>query len=162
MKFRLPIIFMFISLITLMSCSSSKEMMDAERQLRKEGFKITENFEKFYEKYKKADYRIGATGPDEFDCSGFVQLAFKEIYGVKLSRSSQSQFLEGTPVRKAGDLKYGDLVFFNTNGKGVSHVGIYIRDKKFLHASTTNGPEFNLMTTDYYKDRFIEGRRILK
>jgi len=162
MRFRPGIIFLVSALMILMSCSSSKEMMEREKLLRKEGYKITESFEKFYEKYKKANYKIGATGPDEFDCSGFVQLAFKEVFGMKLARSSQSQFVEGAPVKKISDLKYGDLVFFNTNGKGVSHVGIYLYDKKFLHASTTNGPEINLLTRDYYKDRYIEGRRVLK
>lgn len=155
-------ILIFLAAVLLVSCSSSKALSERDKQLRKEGYKITENFEKFYEKYKKADYRVGATGPDEFDCSGFVQLAYKEVYGIKLNRSSESQFLQGAPVKKTGDLKYGDLVFFNTNGKGVSHVGIYLYDRKFLHASTTNGPEINLLTTDYYKDRYIEGRRILK
>jgi cell wall-associated NlpC family hydrolase len=162
MKFRSAVFLLLSSLLLLMSCSSSKEMLEREKQLRKEGYKITESFEKFFEKYKKANYRIGATGPDEFDCSGFVQLAFKEVLGMKLPRSSQSQFIEGAPVKKTGDLKYGDLVFFNTNGKGVSHVGIYLYDKKFLHASTTNGPEINLLTRDYYKDRYIEGRRLLR
>jgi cell wall-associated NlpC family hydrolase len=162
MKFRSAVFLLLSSLLLLMSCSSSKEMLEREKQLRKEGYKITESFEKFFEKYKKANYRIGATGPDEFDCSGFVQLAFKEVLGMKLPRSSQSQFIEGAPVKKTGDLKYGDLVFFNTNGKGVSHVGIYLYDKKFLHASTTNGPEINLLTRDYYKDRYIEGRRVLR
>ncbi|HQO09615.1 MAG TPA: C40 family peptidase [Clostridiales bacterium] len=153
---------LFSAVMLLISCSSSKALSERDKQLRKEGFKITESFEKFYEKYKKADYKIGATGPDEFDCSGFVQLAYKEVYGIKLHRSSQSQFLQGAPVKDKGDLKYGDLVFFNTNGKGVSHVGIYLYDRKFLHASTTKGPEINLLTTDYYKDRYIEGRRIQK
>jgi len=162
MKKRIFIIFSIIAVMLLMSCTAAGEMAERDRLLRKQGYKITENFEKFYEKYKKAKYRIGATGPDAFDCSGFVQLAFKEIYGIKLSRSSDSQFLEGTPVRKINDLKYGDLVFFNTNGKGVSHVGVYLYNKKFVHASTTKGPEINLLTADYYKDRFIEGRRILK
>ena len=158
----LKFMLIFAAILTLISCSSSRAMSERDKQLRKEGYRITENLEKFYEKYKKAGYKIGATGPDQFDCSGFVQLAFKEVFGLKLSRSSASQFLEGAPVTNSKDLKYGDLVFFNTNGIGVSHVGIYLYDRKFLHASTARGPEINLLTTDYYKDRYIEGRRILR
>ncbi|MBU4485972.1 MAG: C40 family peptidase [Candidatus Delongbacteria bacterium] len=136
--------------------------MSKDKIVKRSNETKVKNFEKFYEKYEKAAYKIGATGPDAFDCSGFVQRAFKEIYGINLPRTSGSQYMQGTPVRKFSRLKYGDLVFFNTDGKGVSHVGIYLYDKKFLHASTSSGIVISYITMDYYKKRFMEGRRILK
>jgi len=116
----------------------------------------------FYEMYKGSPYRIGSTGPNSFDCSGFVQKAYKEVYGINLPRTSSSQFMRGIPVRRKKNLEYGDLVFFNTSGRGVSHVGIYFKNGEFIHASTSLGVVISDIDMNYYKSRFIEGRRIKK
>src|SRR6185437_9341328 len=82
-------------------------------------------------------YSYGGTTTSGFDCSGFVGYVF-ERHGINLSRTSSSMYASGTAVNKA-DLETGDLVFFRTSGKGVSHVGIYIGNGKFAHASTSKG-----------------------
>jgi lipoprotein Spr len=66
------------------------------------------------------------------------------------------------PVKKIEHLRYGDLVFFNTSGKGVSHVGIYLYNNEFIHVSTSLGVTKTDINSDYYRPRFIEGRRILQ
>lgn len=162
MKRRITISLYLIILITLYSCSSSVEMVD-DGIIRTSGSDSgIGSIEDFYNKYSHAKHRMGATGPDYFDCSGFAQKAFKDVYGISLPRTSQSQYFIGSRVRKIKDLKYGDLVFFNINGRGVSHVGIYLNNYRFAHASSSLGVTISNITLDYWKKRFIEGRRVLE
>jgi len=115
----------------------------------------------FIEKYWGRKYKYGAIGPYTFDCSGFTQRVFKEAYGFTLPRTSRQQYRAGVSVSK-GNLRYGDLVFFNTSGKGVSHVGVYIGNNKFAHASTSQGITTSSLGNSYYRKRFIGGRRVLR
>ena len=84
-------------------------------------------------------YRGGGTTKAGFDCSGFVSYVYKDL-GVSLPRTSSGMYASGSKVNKS-DLASGDLVFFNTSSKGVSHVGIYIGDGKFIHSSSSKGVE---------------------
>ena len=80
-------------------------------------------------------YVWGATGPNSFDCSGFVGYVFKNAANVNLPRVSSSQ-ATFRPRISSMNMKKGDLVFFNTTGKGISHVGIYMGNRQFIHASS--------------------------
>ncbi len=109
--------------------------------------------------YRGAPYRWGGTRSSGFDCSGFVQHVFSKI-GIKLKRSSREQFTQGTPVSRE-DLKPGDLVFFNTNGCGISHVGIYLGDGKFVHSSSGKRQvRVDSLDEGYYHNRYVGARRI--
>lgn len=104
-------------------------------------------------------YKWAGTTEEGFDCSGFTQYLFAK-FDIKLSRSSKSQAKEGTEVDKA-DLKVGDLVFFNTDGKGISHVGVYMGDGEFAHSATDDGVMISRMDEKYYAKRYVTARRIL-
>ncbi|BAQ10118.1 NLP/P60 protein [Bacillus sp. OxB-1] len=104
-------------------------------------------------------YVYGGTTTSGFDCSGYVSYVFKQN-GIDLARTSSGMYASGTAVKKA-DLETGDLVFFNTSGKGVSHVGIYIGDGKFAHASTSRGTRVDQLDDPYYwGSRYIGAKRI--
>ncbi|MCM3743928.1 C40 family peptidase [Sporosarcina luteola] len=104
-------------------------------------------------------YVYGGTSKSGFDCSGFVQFVFKQ-HGINLSRTSSGMYATGTKVAKS-DLTVGDLVFFNTGGKGVSHVGIYIGDGKFAHASSSKGVKVDkLNDPHYWGKRYVGAKRI--
>ena len=79
-------------------------------------------------------YQWGATGPDTFDCSGFVQYVYSH-FGVGLSRTTYTQINEGTYVSRS-DLQPGDLVFFGSSGNP-HHVGMYVGDNCYIHAPRT-------------------------
>ena len=115
--------------------------------------------EPYIEKYWGVKYKMGATGPYRFDCSGFMLRIFKEAYGIKLPRTSRAQAKLGKYVSKKY-LKYGDLVFFNTFGRGISHVGVYIGNNKFAHASTSKGITISDLDNVYYKKKYVTARRI--
>ncbi|MGZ9586737.1 C40 family peptidase [Paenibacillus marinisediminis] len=105
------------------------------------------------------DYKYGGTTTKGFDCSGFVGYVFDK-YEIDLPRTSSGMYDEGTKVKKS-ELRPGDLVFFNTSGKGVSHVGIYVGDNKFAHASTSKGTRIDSLSMDYYENRYVGAKRIL-
>ncbi len=109
-------------------------------------------------------YVWGATGPNKFDCSGFTQKVFK-IVGINLPRVSREQAKVGKYV-SFDRLKKGDIIFFDTKHKKtgeVNHVGIYLEDGKFIHASS--GGKRVMITSfkqrAFYKNRFLWGRRII-
>lgn len=155
--------FLFIlTLLTMISCSPSVQMSDNGSIRTSSSGSGYGRIEDFYEKFRHAKHRMGATGPDYFDCSGFTQKAFKDVYGISLPRTSQSQYFAGSRVGRMRDLEYGDLVFFNISGRGVSHVGIYLDQNRFAHASSSLGVTISDITIDYWKKRFIEGRRVLE
>lgn len=104
-------------------------------------------------------YRGGGTTKAGFDCSGFVSYVYNDL-GVSLPRTSSGMYASGSKIDKS-DLSSGDLVFFNTSGRGVSHVGIYIGDGKFIHSSTSKGVKIDKLSDPYYwGDRYVGAKRI--
>jgi cell wall-associated NlpC family hydrolase len=105
-------------------------------------------------------YRFGGTTLWGLDCSGFVQKAFAFL-NLDLPRSAREQFLAGANVAKA-DLSPGDLVFFRTYAKYPSHVGIYLGDNRFVHASSRERKvTVDSLETPYYVKRYIGAKRLL-
>ncbi|ANY66408.1 C40 family peptidase [Paenibacillus algorifonticola] len=104
-------------------------------------------------------YQSGGTTTKGFDCSGFTKYVFDKM-GIDLSRTSQAQSNDGSEVKKS-DLIAGDLVFFNTSGKGISHVGIYVGDGKFAHASSSRGVIISKLSESYYADRYVSATRVM-
>jgi cell wall-associated NlpC family hydrolase len=113
-----------------------------------------------HREWNGVEYRIGGLNKSGVDCSGFVYLTFKSRFNVVLPRTTKDQIKLGKPVKKA-KLKAGDLVFFKTRRK-VRHVGIYIEDGKFLHASTNNGVMISRLDNVYWKKKYWKARRVRK
>jgi len=110
-------------------------------------------------------YVWGATGPNKFDCSGFTRWVYRDI-GIKIPRVSRDQARVGQYVSYS-NLQPGDMVFFDTkkhrSGK-VTHVGIYLGNGDFIHASSAGKKVviYNFNKKEYYKKRFLWGRRLVK
>lgn len=103
-------------------------------------------------------YRYGGSSRGGTDCSGFVRSVFQEV-GVLLPRTSGEQANAGSRVTTAM-VQPGDLLFFNTTGSGVSHVGIALGDRKFIHASTSRGVIVSSLEETYYRNRFLFARKV--
>jgi murein DD-endopeptidase / murein LD-carboxypeptidase len=104
-------------------------------------------------------YLAGGVTTNGFDCSGFTMYVFDKI-GIDLPHQSGSQYQMGTAVSRS-EMRAGDLVFFNTSGKGVSHVGIYVGEGKFAHASSSRGVTISSLSDSYYVNRYVGAKRIM-
>lgn len=103
-------------------------------------------------------YKYGGSSKQGVDCSGFCGNVFKNVYNINLGRSAQDIFDQSKPVSRSA-LKEGDLVFFKINSSRVSHVGIYLADNKFVHASTSRGVMISDLGEAYWtKYYFASGR----
>ena len=105
-------------------------------------------------------YRRGGRDPSTgFDCSGFVRYVFHQGIGVDLPNTSAAQYHSGQAVARS-DLRDGDLVFFRTRGKRISHVGIYVGEGQFIHApSTGKRVSVSSLSTPYWSRRFAGAKR---
>lgn len=113
------------------------------------------------QKYMGVPYVWGGTTPDGWDCSGYTQYVMKEN-GISIPRTAAEQFSKGIAVEKA-NLQVGDMVFFTTYKPGASHVGFYMGDGKFIHASSAaKEVAINSLSEDYYTQRYIGARRYIQ
>ncbi|MFC0225440.1 bifunctional murein DD-endopeptidase/murein LD-carboxypeptidase [Serratia aquatilis] len=112
-----------------------------------------------YAGWKGVRYRLGGDTKRGIDCSGFVQLTFREQFGMNLPRSSYEQEDMGKKIPRA-KLRPGDIVSFRAGSTG-RHVGIYLGNDKFVHASTSSGVTISNLTDNYWDKRYREGRRLL-
>ncbi len=98
-------------------------------------------------------YRRGGTTTAGFDCSGFTQYVFKSV-GIDLPRTSEAQASIGSQLNKE-QLIPGALVYFNTDGSGISHIGIYLGDNKFIDSSNGKGVAINSLKDSYWGSRYL-------
>jgi cell wall-associated NlpC family hydrolase len=114
----------------------------------------------FAKKMLDLPYRFGGNGIFGIDCSAFVQRTFGAV-GITLPRSAREQFEVGTEIEK-DNLSAGDLVFFRTYASFPSHVGIYLGNNFFIHASSKSKKvTIDSLETPYYVNRFIGARRLV-
>ncbi len=105
-------------------------------------------------------YRYGGRTPAGFDCSGFVGYVFSQSAGLALPRRADEMGRMGETLVRA-DLAPGDLVFFNTLGRGYSHVGIYVGEGQFVHAPARRGRvRVDRLNDPYWTARYNGARRI--
>ena len=145
---------MSIFTVFLWGCSSATP---AEPELSaKQQMSVRSHIMNGYHQWRGVPYRYGGESRRGMDCSAFVQTIFKNNLGMKLPRSTSQQKYLGKPVTKK-TLQIGDLVFFNRN----THVGIYVGNGKFVHASTRKGVTIAELNNVYFKNRYTQSRRIL-
>jgi cell wall-associated NlpC family hydrolase len=111
------------------------------------------------ERWLGTPYRYGSTTRAGTDCSGFTMRVYEESGTGTLPRSTKDQFSIGAPVERES-LRTGDLVFFNTNGVGVSHVGLYVGGDTIIHASSTYGVVRQSLSATYLAKAYIGARRV--
>lgn len=111
-------------------------------------------------RYIGTPYRLGGTGSGGIDCSAFTKLVFNNSMNVELPRTTVEQYRIGEPVRMP-ERKFGDLIFFNTTGQNPSHVGIYLGDNLFAHASVSYGVTISSLESTYFQRRVTGVRRVL-
>lgn len=146
------------AIISQASPDSETEAASLSHELSDMG--MQERLVLFAKKLLDIPYRFGGNSLLGIDCSAYVQKVYN-IIGVSLPRSAREQFTEGDPVDKE-ELSIGDLVFFKTYASFPSHVGIYLGNSLFIHASSRSKKvTIDSLDTPYYFKRFIGAKRVI-
>ncbi len=112
-------------------------------------------------KYINTPYKYGGNSMKGIDCSAFTQTVYRDALSININRSAREQYKQGEVIADKTELKFGDLVFFNTRRRvRPGHVGIYIGDNLFAHASTKHGVTVSSLDHNYYSVRYMGARRI--
>jgi cell wall-associated NlpC family hydrolase len=112
-----------------------------------------------YREWKGTRYRLGGLSKKGVDCSGFVYLTYRAKFGIDLPRTTRYQVEQGVSVSRR-NLKPGDLVFFRT-GPSKRHVGIYLDNQAFVHASASKGVMLSSLGNAYWSARYWKAKRVL-
>jgi len=113
----------------------------------------------FVDEWYGVKYQYGGQSKKGVDCSGFCSILYNAIYGKQIDRTTQALVNKINEVKKE-NLKEGDLVFFNIAKKINSHVGVYLANQRFVHASTSKGVIISNLENPYYKQNFSKGGSI--
>ena len=134
--------------------SQATKVSQTEKSISSTRAGVRDQIISFAQKKLGSPYVWGATGPNSFDCSGFVGFVFKSAANLTLPRVSSAQ-ATFKPKISSMNMKKGDLVFFNTTGKGISHVGIYMGNRPFIHASSgSRRVTVSSLDSDFYSRTF--------
>ena len=157
-----------IVLLGLMSCHTSAPRLDykalAQASVRLGmDIELTDNHKLYVNaaEWIGTPYRVGGDSRHGTDCSGLVSQLYKKTYRMRLSRSTDGQLKESNKIARR-NLREGDLVFFTSRSsrKKVAHVGIYLKDGKFIHASTSQGVIVSSLKEKYYTQHWLCGGRV--
>lgn len=163
--FSLKLLSFLTALSTLVACSSSYDEQYSTNTINYQGslkdpIMTIVLLSEQQREWAGTRYVLGGNSRQGIDCSGFVQLTFKHRFGIDLPRITREQAKQGKAVAKH-NIQTGDLVFFKT-GRGPNgyHVGIYVKEDKFLHASTKGGVIYSSLNNPYWKKAYWQARRI--
>lgn len=120
---------------------------------------ITQKLLSEYSDWKGTRYLFGGTSKSGIDCSALLQHIFNSQFNLKIPRTTAQQHKLGQPISK-NQLKAGDLIFFKT-GSARRHVGIYVGDSKFLHASASKGVTITDINHQYWRAKYWKSKRVL-
>jgi cell wall-associated NlpC family hydrolase len=156
---RLGII--LLSLFLMGGCSTPSKNSTVNKSLNKEQGSLLSNLlRKEFRYWQGTPYRLSGNSKKGIDCSAFVQNVYTNSFNVQLPRTTEKQAQQGYFVDK-NKLQLADLVFFKT-GFNIRHVGIYIGNNEFIHASKSKGVITSSLNNVYWKKNYWQAKRILK
>lgn len=123
------------------------------------GSEIISQLRSAHSEWEGTPYVLGGSGIGGVDCSAFIQIVFRDHFGIDLPRHTSDQLKEGSAVRR-NFIRPGDLIFFRTR-RGVLHVGIAMHDGDFLHAGVSSGVTISNLSDNYWAARYLGTRRVM-
>lgn len=169
----LPLSLMLASATMLVACSSSNTVSKGTKSRASskiyhssyhsdlsDPIMVISRLSEHQQEWKGTRYRLGGNSKSGIDCSGFMQVTFRDLFGINLPRTTNDQAREGSKISKS-ELRTGDLVFFKTGrGPNGKHVGVYVKNGQFLHASTKGGVIYSDLNSPYWSKTFWQARRL--
>ncbi|MGM0520112.1 MAG: NlpC/P60 family protein [Campylobacterota bacterium] len=166
------IILSLICLFFITACSnknSTKKFISSYKELDNLPFpsaslkntllKTNNQLKGFYNEWRGVRYKWGGDSKSGIDCSAFVQKAYKNSFDLNIPRTTRYQHKVGKYINKSS-LRLGDLLFFKT-GQDSRHVGIYLDNGKFMHASTSKGVIISSLNNSYFKKHYWKAKRVV-
>jgi lipoprotein Spr len=160
--------FIFLVLSILWSCfpsarfSASKDNDYKEAHQDQKSEKENTILFDLVKQWMNTPYKYGGMSKSGVDCSGFSSIIMHEVYNITIPRTAEEQYYMGEKIRDSW-LSPGDLVFFkNFRGHGIDHVGIFLGNNRFAHATESNGVMVSDLDEDYYQKRYVGACRYLK
>jgi cell wall-associated NlpC family hydrolase len=153
MKFK-PVILVIIAGVILQSCATPEPVTRGPSP-----GEVEQRLLQSFDHWKGTPYRLGGQTRSGVDCSAFIMLVYRDQFNIQLPRTTAQQLNFGEEV-STRSLRIGDLVFFRT-GRNTRHVGILLRDGRFMHASTSRGVMISHLSETYWDQRFIMARRVM-
>ncbi|MGS0681036.1 NlpC/P60 family protein [Shewanella sp. 125m-7] len=154
---RTLLIVLLAAILSACSSAPSESIVSGNAQLLSSEEQTKSQLIQMHRQWKGVPYRLGGMSKKGIDCSGFVVQTYQSRFGMQLPRTTEKQKDIGKSVSKS-QLRVGDLVFFKT-GWSTHHVGIYIGDSQFLHASTSKGVMISSLNNSYWKQKYWLSRR---
>ncbi len=142
--------------VAVTACAS-KRSLPLSAETSAEDSKIVTLLYDQYNSWRGVRYQEGGLSKSGVDCSGYVHLTYKERLDQTIPRSTELMAKSGTEINPK-EMRPGDLVFFKTGWKK-NHVGIYLKNGKFMHASTSRGVMISKLNNPYWSDAFWMARR---
>lgn len=168
-RFAFEYFFLLLIPVFLFSCKSRRHGESSEAQKIRERYHVLLNVEKsdirnislysFVDQWLGVPYKYGGKGKDGIDCSALACKLYTEVYQTNVNKTSSGLHKKCNEI-SIKDLKEGDLLFFKINSKEVSHVGVYLQNGKFVHASVKKGVTINDLSEAYYKKHFYKAGRL--
>ena len=118
-----------------------------------------QNLYLFIDEWYGTPYQYGGKSKRGVDCSGFISILYKQVFKKNVNGSASSIYDQCEKIQK-NNLREGDLVFFKIDSKEISHVGIYLQNNKFVHATTKARVMIDDLNEDYYREYFVGAGRI--
>jgi len=170
MRSRLALICLTcITLLALVGCAGNTKQQHSSvsnasktkspQSLNKQQTSVYKRLNSQYGRWKGTPYELGGLNKKGIDCSGFVHVTFRDAFGMKLPRTTEHLADTGKNISKH-NLNVGDLVFFKT-GFSKRHVGIYVGNQQFIHASTSKGVMKSNLTNPYWSQHYWKSTRLL-
>ncbi|SES66076.1 C40 family peptidase [Thalassotalea agarivorans] len=156
--------YLFATLILLLSaCSTVREQDRTDIAIETNSTVSddkTAQINKFYSDWQGTPYKLGGMSKRGVDCSAFTHIAYKQLFATYLPRTTELQAQQGHIVKQS-ELQQGDLVFFKID-KNTNHVGVYLTQGKFMHASSSKGVMISSLSNSYWRGKYWRSVSILK